>query len=370
MNSSTFFIVIPTHERPQIVKSTIAYLLAWYKSLNISPHIICVDSSREYDNYLSSLAYVTYVHKPGVTLWAKFKFAFKQINELVQNKNQWILINPDDDLYLSNDVNMILADLEDLNWRAVSPSRYIFISNWVVSKNRKVLTEQWTHHLHIGRSKLNAIERLRNYVDKGVNTTWGFITLKAFHYSSVIADEISKALPTKMQTIVEDILNIESLAYDWYVSDSAHICLRKDDRAYQRDPNWLPSWTIYKSISKKPESCQRLNDYVHHILRATTGLHISFDSSILEKHVLGYQLANSRAYDTGVKFLFASSEFRPKKLQYQCLKVKDRQERFFVIPQQHEDIPYHLYPKACFPLDKNAIDIVCKNEQFILDGNV
>ena len=186
----------------------------------------------------------------------------------------------------------------------------------------------------------------------------------------MIADEISKALPPKMQTIVEDILNIESLVYDWYVSDNEHICLRRDDREYLHDPDWLSSWAVYNSISKKPESCQRLNDYVHHILRTTTGLHIPFDNSILEKHVRGYQLANSRAYDTGVKFLFASSEFRPKQLQYHWVKVKDRGERIFVIPQQHQGIPYHLYPNSCFPLDKHVIDIVCKNEEFILDGKV
>ena len=80
-------------------------------------------------------------------------------------------------------------------------------------------------------------------------------------------------------------------------------------------------------FQKKPESCQRLNDYVHHILRTTTGLHIPFDT-ILEKHVRGYQLANSRAYDMGVKFLFASSEFRPKQLQYQLQKLKTVEKEY------------------------------------------
>ena len=82
-------------------------------------------------------------------------------------------------------------------------------------------------HIHISALGLTAETRLFEFASEGVNTHVVFHLLLLNEYQ--ILHKLSCILDPSQQSIIEDLLNLLVLSFDWIRTSQPPVCLRGDD---------------------------------------------------------------------------------------------------------------------------------------------
>ena len=373
-DSPNLAIVVPTHNRHDLLQATLSILFQQYSLMGFNVKIYCYDSSDNPCSLNSINFLIYYSHVPGLSLFEKLHRARYDLRDLAKNGG-WLLLSPDDDLFLpSADLRGAIEKWEGNLNPAFIPSRYLFFKKDAYRAKYMRITEQWRHHICISQADLDPLNRLKNYAAQGVASHWGFFNYTAFEK---LGDIMSLGiggegcLQQDCHGIIEDVLNLLILSFSWLRINSYPICLRGEDRDFGANPGWRPSWQILSELRSRSEY-----QSIYKRIKVLLGSHLSgvicdeylsdeFLDWLLTAHSHGYQMANSRLYAGFPSLLLSAPECQKPSTPQVSFVDKAKQYVEVILPARLELINTSLYPLDSLLADPFALAIMYKFYEYM-----
>jgi hypothetical protein len=290
-------IIIPTHERLSTLISTLIFYDNIYsKDTNLEFYII--DSSFEsnlikINDSLKIRLCINYFHCPGLAPYSKLF----EINDQIKDEDI-VLLATDDDLFC--------CDLVDIIRFKNSKAQY-GAPNWLfIKQEQKQLPKLWhAWKSFVEASKIkNPIERLKIFVGEGVNSYYGLYRGKEYKIRSELQKKLDVSLiEVGCWSLVEDFVNIYTLALpQWFYLENSW-CFRAIDRKYVSNKSWIPSWIAYDKITKNNLSLYKsllviLDIALRKVCPGISSVNLNYDQ-LIKIHVNGYRTCRSRFWSDG-----------------------------------------------------------------------
>jgi hypothetical protein len=371
-------IVIPTHNRHDILKD-VAGKLNRYFTGKCSFRIFVLDSSQDPLESLGN-AFINYIHCPGISATEKGAYFAELIAPNYQDI-KWILFTPDDDLFIPSDetVRQLFADTPLQASRYIYiPSRYIMFKTDQPNKNSVLLQECWSHHCNIAKTGFTPRERIERFSSEGVASYWGLYSIEGFSIISRFRLDLFSLLPRNCISIIEDLSNILVLSFNWSALQHPLICLRGDDRRFQKSKSWIPSWIVFNMLNEKTnkdlllEILNCLRNAIREVLWQSNSSDSVPDNNdcamFIKLHVDGYKEGRSRLYNLNSPLVMQKlkcpsiSFYNPPLIS--TLILSRRRHNYVTIPSNRTDLETSLYPESLLFGDKRVIDAIYDNKSF------
>lgn len=373
-SSPALAIVIPTHNRHDLLLATLNILFEQYSLIGFDVRVYCYDSSFNPCPLDRVSGKIYYTHVPGLSVGAKIQRARYDLHDIAKSGG-WVLLSTDDDLFLpSVSLRAAIESCEDNLAPAIIPSRYLFFKKDAYREKYTRIVEQWRHHVHISKAELDPLNRLKHYASQGVASCWGFFNYIAFDKIAniyALGLEETGVLRQDCQGIIEDVLNLLILSFDWLRIDSHPICLRGEDRDFGANPGWRPSWQILSELQSRSEyytSYKELKALLSSQLSSVICDEYLSDQLIdwlLSAHSHGYRMANSRLYAGSPALLLSAPEYRKSSVPQVSIVDQAKQYVEVVLPARLELINTSLYPTDSLLADRAALAIVYQYYEYM-----
>jgi hypothetical protein len=286
-------IVIPSHQRFNILVQTVNFYLAFYPRSKI----IIVDSSGLKESLFDGLAHrdrICVVQSELGNPHAKLQLAEPYLDETP------ILVASNDDLYCYREeaIRDVLS-----GETAYSHPRWLMIQD-TKSPNLLRLWEGWTSF--DAAAQCGKFERLKKFSPEGMNVFYGLYGRSAFGKMSKIQFEAAQLLAGDRWSVLENFTNICALGLDWG-KQSGGYCFRKLDRKYSSNLQWRPSWVAFESIVNQPALANQIATLIREFLFQFISVDFSNHDAIdfLTQNIEAYKSARSRAWHRGHDYVFS-----------------------------------------------------------------
>lgn len=378
-------IFIPSHNRQLLLLETIKQLDSHYVSIGFSSvKILCIDSSDSRITFPQDFRTKTslqYEHRPGLNLNEKFLLLAAALKS---TKFSWLLLNPDDDVFLPSRVSLEFMGNDRNSGLKFMPSRYLFFRKSVhhassvgADENFLECWEGWAQQVHIAESSLQMSEKLKNYSMMTGALFWGFFSVGAFLMRCELIESLKPVLGGSRWNLLEDLVNLFTLSLPFAKISKYPICLRNDDRNFNANPGWKPSWVIWAELQAEQKLMQAIASTLAKFLTRVADLTsenppIIIDQTaahLITSHVRGYQAANARLFAFGPKLLFRDSRSAGKMnilFPTPYLQYAGKDLPAVLMPDDLSAELCERFPKASLLGDAGAISALYQNRNYML----
>ncbi len=369
---------MPTHNRQSTALDTFKILYNAYNQVGFDVECLCIDSSTTPSSQLDDLPFLEYFSCPGLSLQEKFEVAKNFIKSLSDISDLIILWTTDDDLFLPcPELLSFCASKRNIQSRFIIPFRYFFFSKSSDLPNGISIQEKWQHHTHISSLSLTPIDRLEKFVSTGVNSCWGLFSVALFIDICELTSSLVQVLDRSHFILIEDLWNILILSAEWINLNKFPICFRGDDKIYTSDPDWIPSWHVWKLAQNTKQAL-----FISKILLKFLCRIYPFNSIYTEKdafllayklitdHTVGYKRANSRYYGSGIYLHLPSV---PNKSVNHTTPILYASKTLngsinILLPYKNLDIDHIIYPEGHPLASAEVIQYIYSYRQFLCAG--
>lgn len=376
-------IFIPSHNRHPLLLETIKQLDSHHASIGFSSvKILCIDSSDSriiFPQDFKTKASLQYEHRPGLSLDEKFSLL---ATALKSSKFSWLLLNPDDDVFLPSRVALEFMVDDRSSGLKFLPSRYLFFRKSVhhasgADVNFLECWEGWAQQVHIAESNLQMYEKLKNYSMMTGALFWGFYSVSAFLIRCELTDSLKPVLGSSRWNLLEDLVNLFTLSLPFAKISEYPICLRNDDRNFNANPGWKASWIIWGELQAEKKLVQTIASILAKFLRRVADLTREDPLNLIDKtavhlitsHVKGYQAANARLFAFGPKLLFQDSRTVSKMnilFPTPYLQYAGKDLPAVLMPDALSTELCKRFPKASLLGDANAVSALYQHRNYML----